>query len=248
MNNSNPSPEPMVSEKSGLPLRNIELVLSHFIAKLKIAELINYDNKESISWFLKGIKTLSNDYTSGEIAREVFNKKNMFIVSDTGEPKLLYVKILVGILFSDDLKNGEAYLTNLLMGLFEENSITGTIYLNTYQEIKSITGKHLDQESIEYLTKPIKRFTFVSDDKTIRSIKDKIRYYSKTYSVPTDRYINISNTLLLNILQKIQRSPKYGIGKKSKTKRKSKRNSNSKSNYKLKHKSKRKKKSVKRKA
>ena len=124
--------------------------------------------------------------------------------------------------------------------------------MNTYQEINSITGKQLDQESIEYLTKPIKRFTFVSDDKTIRSIKDKIRYYSKTYSVPTDRYINISNTLLLNILQKIQRSPKYGIGKKSKTKRKSKRNSNSnsnsKSNYKLKHKSKRKKKSVKRKA
>ena len=127
MNRLYMNPEPMVSEKSGLPLSNIELVLSHFIAKLKIAELINYDNKEAMHWFLKSIKTLSNDYTSGEIAREVFNKKNMFIVSDTGEPKLLYVKILVGILFSDDLKNGEDYLTNLLMGLFEENSITGTI-------------------------------------------------------------------------------------------------------------------------
>ena len=214
-----------VSEKSGLPLNNIELVLSHFISRLKISELVNFDNKESMRWFLKGIKRLSEDYTSGEISRVVFNKKDMMIEPDTGAPKLLYVKILIGILFSDDFKNGEAYLTNLLMGFFEENSITGTVYLNTYQEIESMNKKHLDKESIEYLTKPINRFTFVSDDKTIKAIKDKVRYYSKTYGVPTDRYINISNTLLLSILQKIQQSPKYASGKikKSKSKSKSKR-------------------------
>ena len=80
--------------------------------------------------------------------------------------------------------------------------------------------KHLDKESIEYLTKPINRFTFVSDDKTIKAIKDKVRYYSKTYGVPTDRYINISNTLLLSIIQKIQQSPKYASGKRKKSKSK----------------------------
>ena len=80
------------------------------------------------------------------------------------------------------------------MGFFEENSITGVVYLNTYQEIKSITGKQLDEESIEFLIKPIKRYAFVSNNDTIKAIKDKIRYYSKTYRVPTDRYINISNT------------------------------------------------------
>lgn len=211
----------LVSEKSALPLRNIDLVLSHMNAKIKMSEFLNMDKKEATFWFLKGIKKLSEDYTSGEISKVIFEKKNNYIVGDTGEPKLLYVKILIAILFSDDFKNGEEYFINLLMSLFEENSITGTIYLNTFEEVKYQIGSTLDSESIVYLTKPIKRYAYVADQKIIKSIKEKLIYYARTYGVKLDRYLNISNTLLLTILLEIRKSQSRLSSKTALGKRKS---------------------------
>ena len=211
----------LVSEKSKLPLSNIDLVLSHMNAKIKMSEFLNMDKKEATFWFLKGMKKLSEDYTSSEISTILFRKINNYIVRDTGEPKLLYVKILIAILFSDDFKNGEEYFINILMSLFEENSITGTIYLNTFEELQNLIDKKLHTDSIVYLTKPIKRYAYVADQKTIKSIKDKIIYYARTYGITLDRYLNISNTLLLTILLEIRKSQSRLSSKTALGKRKS---------------------------
>ena len=226
MNNYQYSKE-LVSEKSQLPLENINLVLSHFISRLKISELINFNNKESMYWFLKAIKKLSEDYTTEEISISLSQKKDIFIDSYTGAPSLFYVKILIGVLFSEELQNGESYLINLLMPLFEENSITGTIYFNTYEEIENMTGETITKDSIIYLSTPIKRYSFVSDKKTIKAIKDKIRYYTDKYDIQSDKYINISNTLLIIILMEIIKAKKVnksanGKRRKQKTNIKSK--------------------------
>ena len=84
---------------------------------------------------------------------------------------------------SEDFKNGEEYFINILMSLFEENSIIGTIYLNTFEELHNHTDKRLRTDSIVYLTKPIKRYAYVSDQKTIKSIKEKIIYYAVKYDI-----------------------------------------------------------------
>ena len=218
MNNNN-----VYSTKSGLPLSNIELVLAHMNAKIKMSEFLNKDKKEATFWFIKAIKRLSEDYTSGEISRIIIRKRNNYIVEDTGQPKLLYVKILIAILFSDDFKNGEEYFINLLMSLFEENSITGTIYLNSFDDLddsaySTLGGK---DEGIVYLTKPIKRYAYVADYKTIKAIKEKIIYYAKIYGIQLDRHLNISNTLLLTILLKNRKSlskSKNALGNKRKRK------------------------------
>lgn len=226
----------LYSTKSRLPLSNIDLVLSHMNAKIKMAELLNRDKKDATFWFLKGIKKLSDDYTPGEISSVILMKKNNYIAAGTGEPKLLYVKILIAILFSEDFENGEEYFVNLLMSLFEENSITGTIYLNSFNEIDHQVYSHLDdeRETIIYLTRPIKRYAYVADSKIIKSIKDKIIYYAKKYDILLDRHINISNSLLLTILSQIRKSKsksKNAFGKKrvKSKKRKSKKRKSSRS-------------------
>ena len=214
MNNNN-----LYSTKSGLPLSNIELVLAHMNAKIKMSEFLNKNKKEATFWFLKGIKRLSEDYTSSEISTIISRKINNYIVGDTGQPKLLYVKILIAILFSDDFKNGEEYFINLLMSLFEENSITGTIYLNSFEDLDHSVYSKLDgnKETIVYLTRPIRRYAYVADYKTIKAIKEKIIYYAKTYGIQLDRHLNISNTLLLTILLEIRKSQSK-INSKSKSK------------------------------
>lgn len=222
------------STKSGLPLSNIELVLSHMNAKIKMSEFLNKDKKEATFLFIKAIKRLSEDYTSGEISRIIIGKRNNYIVEDTGQPKLLYVKILIAILFSDDFKNGEEYFINFLMVLFEENSITGTIYLNSFDDLDDSVYSTLDgnKETIVYLTKPIKRYAYVADYKTIKAIKEKIIYYAKTYGIQLDRHLNISNTLLLTILlknRKSQSKSKNALGNKRKRKTRKSKKKNKKS-------------------
>ena len=77
----------LVSEKSKLPSSNIDLVLSHMnAAKIKMSEFLKRDKKEAAFWFLKGMKKLSEDYTSSEISDVLFRKINNYIVRHTGEP------------------------------------------------------------------------------------------------------------------------------------------------------------------
>lgn len=229
MNNNN-----VYSTKSGLPLSNIELVLSHMNAKIKMSEFLNKDKKEATFWFIKAIKRLSEDYTSSEISTIISRKRNNYIVEDTGQPKLLYVKILIAILFSDDFKNGEEYFINFLMVLFEENSITGTIYLNSFDDLNHSSYSTLGDkdEGIVYLTKPINRYAYVADYKTIKAIKEKIIYYAKTYGIQLDRHLNISNTLLLTILLEIRKSQlksRNALGNKRKRKTRKSKKKNKKS-------------------
>ena len=92
--------------------------------------------------------------------------------------------------------------------LFEENSITGTIYLNSFDDLNHSSYSTLGgkDEGIVKLTRPIRRYAYVADYKTIKAIKEKIIYYAKTYGIQLDRHLNISNTLLLTILLEIRKS------------------------------------------
>lgn len=86
----------------------------------------------------------------------------------------------------------------LLLMCLEENSITGIIYLTSFEALEN-EEIYLEKESVLQFCNP-NRFTFVTSRKTLLSINKKVLELAKISDG------TISNTMLHSIIQTIQKN------------------------------------------